>query len=362
MGNEHLGRSVPAAAAGVYIVGIRWNSFDKESTQHAAIVFGAFFALMLVHDGLQEQVQIRLLATNSNFGLLLSLVEMLACVIGPLLSPDNPFVGDRRGSIQQYVALAAVVGSSVFLSNLCLKHVAYPIKVVGKSTKLVPAMMLSWCVLNKKYTGKDYVCALLLCFGLAGFTLAESQASGHVVSIIGVAMLAGACTADALAPSLQQRLMTTQSHRVPPTPTEVMAYTNLIGSAVIASVMVVNGQLGEASSTLSSDLSTLGLLIAMGATTFWGVSCYMLAVKQFSGVVVVAVSTGRKCVTVVLSFLFFSHEANRWHLLSGGILCSAIAFRTLGPNKKAESRPVSNEESTQPLVVVQANQGRDDGS
>ena len=114
-----------------------------------------------------------------------------------------------------------------------------------------------------------------------------------------------------------------------------MGYTNLLGTAVILLVMSLTGELYEAATIIQSDTQTLVLLVLMGISTFCGVSVYMVAVKHYSGVIVVAVSTARKCATVVLSFLFFAHKANSWHLASGMVLCTAIVARTMGGKSKA---------------------------
>ena len=50
-------------------------------------------------------------------------------------------------------------------------------------------------------------------------------------------------------------------------------------------------------------------------TTFGGVAAYLRLVSNFSGVVAVAVTTTRKIVTIVLSFLLFPDKVRRCPLL-----------------------------------------------
>lgn len=185
------------------ICGFEWTRYNRDSVLHGVVLFGLFFLSMAAHDAVQEQVQKRL--AGRRFGLLLSMVECFSCVIGPVLS-DGKRALEQGGPLKLYLLLSLVVCTSIALSNLSLLYVAYPVKVVGKSTKLVPAMMLSWCILSRSYSVADYVCALLLCIGLAGFTLAEYEVSGNPVSLVGLVLLAGACTVDAVAPNVQERV------------------------------------------------------------------------------------------------------------------------------------------------------------
>ena len=77
--------------------------------------------------------------------------------------------------------------------------------------------------------------------------------------------------------------------------------------------MLCNGELVQTATQLSDDLETLLLLVAMGTATFCGISLYMVAVHEFSGVTVVAVATLRK-----VSHSMLSLTRHRTSLTRGG--------------------------------------------
>jgi adenosine 3'-phospho 5'-phosphosulfate transporter B3 len=54
--------------------------------------------------------------------------------------------------------------------------VNFPVKVVIKSSKLIPTMMLGILILRRTYSAMEYAAAVMLCAGVASFTLVDSKA------------------------------------------------------------------------------------------------------------------------------------------------------------------------------------------
>ncbi|KAL3902632.1 MAG: hypothetical protein SGPRY_011986 [Prymnesium sp.] len=125
----------------------------------------------------------------------------------------------------QLFKMSLLVLASLVAGNLALQWVSYPVKVVLKSTKLLPTMAIGALILNKHYSLSDCFAALLLCIGLVGFTLTDSGATvnGAASSPIGVALLMFAVTCDSLQVLLQEKTMRGWAHL---TPMHVMAHTN----------------------------------------------------------------------------------------------------------------------------------------
>ena len=133
-----------------------------------------------------------------------------------------------------YVKLSAVVYGATALATKSLAYsgVTYVTKVVFKSAKLIPTMIVGVImdaraikagnrhVKKKNYTVWDYGSALLLCVGAAGFCLApksddNNADEGVVESIdntmgphwIGISLLIGSVFCDAFVPNLSEQLM-----------------------------------------------------------------------------------------------------------------------------------------------------------
>ena len=60
-------------------------------------------------------------------------------------------------------------------TNASLGYLNFPTQVIFKSCKLIPVLLGGIVIQGKKYGILDFAAALLMCVGLAVFTLADSQ-------------------------------------------------------------------------------------------------------------------------------------------------------------------------------------------
>jgi hypothetical protein len=161
----------------------------------------------------------------------------------------------------QYISLTIVLAITQGFGSVALSYVNYPVKVVIKSSKLIPTMALGLVVIRRSYSFAEYAAAVgvpclcngpgsvkhginfgavqtelisnhnqvMLCIGVAGFTLVDStvQAKFHiagsvslrfhfvislkwiliVVSCLRIALLVGAVFGDAMTANLQERIL-----------------------------------------------------------------------------------------------------------------------------------------------------------
>jgi adenosine 3'-phospho 5'-phosphosulfate transporter B3 len=113
-----------------------------------------------------------------------------------------------------YLRLSLVVFGATALASHSLLYVTYPTKVIFKSAKLIPTMMVSTVIHGKIYTKEKYLAALLLCVGAAGYSWkggsALRDAATHAVltqELPGIILLTISVFCDALVPNLQQQFM-----------------------------------------------------------------------------------------------------------------------------------------------------------
>merc|ERR1712232_356185 len=76
-----------------------------------------------------------------------------------------------------YLGMAICLLLSFGLSNASLLHLNYPTKVILKSSKLIPVMLLGVCRYKKRYGYRSYLVAILLIVGVVVFTLGRQPAS-----------------------------------------------------------------------------------------------------------------------------------------------------------------------------------------
>lgn len=113
------------------LLGVTLSGFDPTNKVMMLTLFALFFGSFIVHDYIAEVVQRRYQAmgrgdgsggeTTDGLGMLLTLVEMGGCVVGPMAT-DNPFNRRRRGSTKDYLWLCVFV-----LVRCCVLVLAPPL-------------------------------------------------------------------------------------------------------------------------------------------------------------------------------------------------------------------------------------------
>jgi drug/metabolite transporter (DMT)-like permease len=178
----------------------------------------------------------------------ITLFQFGFCVLLPLLVSHACTGGDAIKSFPKsfkelliYIKLSAIVYGATACATMSLTYegVTYVTKVVFKSAKLIPTMIVGVVMdareersgvitKKKKYGALEYVSAFLLCLGAAGFCMSPKDFEGgegdetttevkaqesvdRKMNVdghwIGISLLAISVFCDALVPNLQQQLM-----------------------------------------------------------------------------------------------------------------------------------------------------------
>jgi len=268
----------------------------------------------IVHGGLQENLMRSM--GGAGTPLVITALEFACCAslsIGWLLLNRCSFDVPRW----QLFQISMLVLLSLVTGNLALRWVSYPVKVVLKSTKLLPTMAIGAALLGKRYSLADCCAALLLCLGLVGFTLFDAErAAGQSSSPVGVALLLFAVSCDSVQVILQERMLRARPDL---TPMHVMAHTNGFAFLVLASFLVGRGEWGVAPSSLP-----WASLLFYGASAWVGVCAFIALTREWGATAAVLATNTRKVATVALSFVLFPKPLSRGFALSGGLVCTGI--------------------------------------
>jgi drug/metabolite transporter (DMT)-like permease len=111
-------------------------------------------------------------------------------------------------AISPYIVLSLVVFSSTVCKSSSARYVSFPTKVIFKSTKLMPTMLVATIFQNKKFGRSDYLAAALLCAGAAGYSWGETTKNDEKNdSYYGIFLLVISVLCDAITPNIKQWLM-----------------------------------------------------------------------------------------------------------------------------------------------------------
>lgn len=307
-----------------------------------------FFLAMISHEVALEYAS-KEFSNIPSFATIVTLFQFGSCVILPFIISRGEVrhtFPKQKVEYYNYFLLSFAVFGATTLATHSLKYVSYPTKVIFKSAKLIPTMIVS-TFMNRGGTGYkwlDYLAASFLCLGAAGYAYDSGSTSEVSDSYIGILLLSCSIVCDSIVPNFQQRLMQSNNTKYTPSlPTNnnissstnhskeetTTSNNNNNGLSALALMFNMNSigfitllfylLLSSLSSSQEISLSPLFLfyLSLIGLSLSTAVLAYTKLIKMSGSVLAVTVSTLRKVITVVLSYIIFPKVLLPIHFLSG---------------------------------------------
>ena len=111
----------------------------------------------------------------SQVGVFLGYLEVLGVAICSYI--ERLWIGEtiRKAHWSQYVMLCLCLLVSSATSNIALQYINYPTKVVFRSCKLVPTMLIAMSYNNKKVQWFELMFGIFISFGMVLFAAADFQ-------------------------------------------------------------------------------------------------------------------------------------------------------------------------------------------
>lgn len=272
-----------------------------------------------------------------HFGVMLGYMEVLGVTICSFV--ERTYIKketERVAPLSAYPLLTLCLLSSSSLSNLALNYINFPTKVIFRSCKLIPTMVISTVVNKRAFTMAEYASALAVCVGLITFTMAEWTLSPlfHPVGIILVSL---SVVADSILPNVQEQIFSKGSSRL-----EVTLYTNWF---TLLSMTAITSYSGDLLGMIRYGAENHILIMYMTIYTFVAyiaISMFMQVVKGYGGVVAVFLGTIRKALSLILSFLIFPKQFSWMYVIGsalvlGGLMTSSILKQKQGESKRSNS-------------------------
>jgi adenosine 3'-phospho 5'-phosphosulfate transporter B3 len=302
--------------------------------QFTFLAVGVFF-FFGIHNLLQEAI---MNVPGFTYGVMLGYMEVLGVAVCSLV--ERRYIAKehgRKAPLSAYPLLTMCLLASSALSNMSLNYINFPTKVVFRSCKLIPTMVIASFLHKKIFSIWEYICALAICVGLVLFAAADWELRPSF-NPIGLGLVSMSVVADSILPNAQERLFRSGSSRL-----EVTLYTNTFTLIVMTFTTMISGDLVGA---LQQTLQNRQLLIYFTIYTFVAyaaISAHMSVVKRFGGVVAVLLATGRKGMTLILSFVLFPKGFSWFYpagavLVLGGLLVSSLVkMQSKNTNKEVSS-------------------------
>mmetsp|Transcript_27308 Transcript_27308/g.44484 ORF Transcript_27308/g.44484 Transcript_27308/m.44484 type:complete len:457 (+) Transcript_27308:220-1590(+) len=226
-----------------------------------------------------------------------------------------------------YILIGSLHLGSMGFSTSALNYVNYPTQVVFKSSKIIPVMVAGLLVLGKRYSLVEYLSASCFFVGLSMFTLADVQTQPNF-DFFGVLLLTIALVGDAFIGNVQEKLM--QRHHV--SLSELVQLTYLCGFALCLGICIYTGELQAALAKLEGRRGLLGMLVAFATAGYVGIYFVLALVTRFGAVTSVVVTSCRKLITILLSFLLFPKPWSPLYAWASIMLFTGMVLTALAKN------------------------------
>ncbi|XP_053570706.1 adenosine 3'-phospho 5'-phosphosulfate transporter 2 isoform X2 [Bombina bombina] len=308
----------------IRVLGINLSQFQKH-TQFFICVCGVF-VFYLIYGYLQELIFS--VEGFKPFGWYLTLVQFAFYSIFGLVELQLTQDKQRRIPAKTYMIIAFLTVGTMGLSNTSLGYLNYPTQVIFKCCKLIPVMIGGVFIQGKRYNIADVSAAVCMSIGLIWFTLADSTVAPNF-NLTGVLLISLALCADAAIGNVQEKAMKLHNG----SNSEMVLYSYSIGFVYILLGLASTSGLSPAVAFCSKHpFQTYGYAFFFSLTGYFGISFVLALIKLFGALLAVTVTTGRKAMTIVLSFLFFAKPFTIQYIWSGLLVVLGIFLNVYSKN------------------------------
>ncbi|XVE77051.1 hypothetical protein DITRI_Ditri13aG0030800 [Diplodiscus trichospermus] len=175
------------------------------------------------------------------------------------------------------------------------------------------ALIPGW---RKKYSAEEYASAMLVVVGLILFTSDDAKTSPNF-SAIGILISICAVAMESILCNMQEVIFTTRPET---TQMEVLFCTTAVGLPFLFLQILLSAELFEAWNSCSQHLYVYGVIVLEAMATFIAKVLLISLVAIFGSPTASMLTTARKAVTFVLSFLIFTKAPWTEHHWTGLLL------------------------------------------
>mmetsp|Transcript_35526 Transcript_35526/g.36195 ORF Transcript_35526/g.36195 Transcript_35526/m.36195 type:complete len:348 (+) Transcript_35526:219-1262(+) len=238
----------------------------------------------------------------------------------------------RRAPWSTYFTLCLCLMVSSAASNFALGFINYPTKVVFRSCKLIPTILIAMTYLKKTVHWFEIMFGVLISLGMILFAAADFETQPNF-NPLGIGLVSLSVVADAFLPNFQERVFDFGASRV-----EVTYYTNILCLAGMTFVFSLTGDLQEAIQYSLKDSHTLSLMLVYTFLAYLAITLHMTLVKEFGGITAVLVGNTRKAMTILLSFLLFPKPSSMLYVLGGVLVFGSLVGNAVMKERQRRSK------------------------
>ncbi|MES1908082.1 MAG: hypothetical protein MHM6MM_001086 [Cercozoa sp. M6MM] len=239
----------------------------------------------------------------------------------------------HKAPLRAHALVAGAMLLSRVFTNLSILHLSYPTQIVFKSLKLLSIMLGSVLLLKKYYNPADVSAAFLLCTAAASFAMGDALGGSKQTTAYGIVLVSLSLLGDALHTNVQELAMT--QYKAPPL--EVLQFTNGIAGLVqLCFTLLFSGEVAPALSSVSPSIFLV--LVLRAALVYAGALCFVTLIKHFGSVAATTMTTVRKVLSVLFSFLAFTKPFGTAHVAGIALFGLGLWLSAKGATLRKEEK------------------------
>jgi solute carrier family 35 (adenosine 3'-phospho 5'-phosphosulfate transporter), member B3 len=244
------------------------------------------------------------------------------------------FSRQNRNVLWRLVATVSLAAGALLvqrgLGNVSFKYLDYSTKLMLQSAKMLPVMGLGVVLLRKRYSGVHYFAAVLMTVGFATFSSAGrniNAGGGDELDgyWIGVALMVVVLLCEAVKPNLWKMMLDDARYKLD---TQVLLLlVNSVGAVATLPVVFASGELTGGIALLADRPQ---LLVSIGALLTLGYCASLSSVSlvhDSSPMLTATVSSGRKLISIALSFVLFARPVHPNHIVGALIFFIGVGIQ-----------------------------------
>lgn len=305
----------------MFFCGIPIHTFFRRRQTQMMFLTATVIVSSVTSAAIQERV---LYVPGFHFTGFISTVTLLTYSVCSLLSGRLDGISDsgRKGSLKDYAKLSVLTMGGMYMTNWSLKYLSYPLRVVFKSSKVIPTMALSVCYVKKKYTRTHYCSVFLLATGVIMFTLGDARGKAGV-DIRGLVAIMIGVFAESFAANLEEKRFFNQ---LGCPANEVLLYSSSLGAVLSMMADLAQGDVFPAIRHSQDHPEALLFILISGVTGFISMTSILFLVQHFGATLTEIVKSLRKIATISLSFVLYGKPWTVQHVIGGLLFTASVAI------------------------------------
>lgn len=220
------------------------------------------------------------------------------------------------------------------MSSYCqleaLKYLSFPTQVLGKSSKLIPVMIMGKILSNKKYPWYEYMVAVFVLIGVGTFMIAEKENkdSEKTTSAAGLILLIGYLGFDSFTSQWQGKLF--KEYKM--SSYQMMLGVNSFSASFTLLSLFQSGEFFTSIDFVTHNLDCMRDIVMFSAAGATGSMFIFYTIKTFGPLVFTMIMVTRQLIAIILSCIFYGHSIGPMGVFGAIIVFSSIGFRIYKKN------------------------------